>query len=326
MRYKSRLSRRQLIGTPFLIAVSRAAHAAERLIGWVSPDSPEAAEPFLKVFRAALATGVEPGSAPVRIVERFANDSIDAIPAFVAELQQLGARLIVSHGAATLPVLRAKPSIPVIFGFSADPVVAGIAQSLARPGGMASGVTFMSLELNPKRMGLVRDVLPNCQSIGLLSYARHVGEENEIVASQQAADKLGIHLNVQRVQEAGGVMPALSAALGAGAQAIVMLPSPPMVQQASAAAAECIARRVALVSGWSSIARSGALMTYGPRLDAAYAQVAVYVVKVLKGAEVATLPIERPTIFELVINMRTAKALGVKIPLSLLGQANEMIE
>lgn len=323
---RGRLNRRDFMAAPVLFAMSREAHAAERVIGWISPDSAEAAEPFLKVFKAALAAGVEPGSAPIRIVERFANDSSDAIPGFVAELQQLGARLIVSHGAATLPVLRAKPSIPVIYGFSADPVVAGIARSFARPGGMASGVTFMSLELNPKRIGLVRDVLVDCRSIGVLSYARHAGEENEIAACQQAADKLGIRLNVQRAQGAGEVLPALSTALEAGAQAIVMLPSPPMVQQAGAAAAECIARRVALISGWSSIARSGALMTYGPRLDAAYAQVATYVVKVLNGAEVGSLPIEQPAVFELVINGRTAKALGVKIPLSLLGQASEMIE
>jgi putative ABC transport system substrate-binding protein len=325
MASKRRLYRRHFIAAPLILAASKA-QAAERMIGWISPDSREAAEPFVRVFKEALAAGARPGSEPVLVLERFANDNSDAIPVFVSELQRLGVRLIVSQGAATLPVVRARPSVPVVFGFSADPVVAGIAQSFARPGGMVTGVSFMSLELNPKRIDLVREALVDCQTISLLSYARHAGEENEIIACQQAADKLALRLNVHRVQGPADVKPALFAAFDAGAQAIVMLPSALMVQQARAIAAECIAKRVALVSGWSSIARAGALMTYGPKLEAAYGQVASYVLKVLDGADVAGMPIEQPSVFELVINLRTAKALGLTIPPSLYARSDEMIE
>lgn len=320
-----RVYRRHFIAAPLILAASRAG-AAERTIGWISSDSREAAEPFLRVFKQALAAGARPGAEPVLVLERFADDNRDAIPGFVSELQRLGVRLIVSQGAATLPVVRAKPSVPVVFGFSADPVVAGIAQSFARPGGAVTGVSFMSLELNPKRIDLVREALVDCQTVSLLSYARHAGEENEIVACQQAAGKLGVRLNVHRVDGPAEVRPAVFAAFDAGAQAIVMLPSALMVQQARATAADCIGNRVALVSGWSSIARAGALMTYGPRLEAAYGQVASYVLKVLEGADVASMPIEQPSVFELVINLGTAKALGLTIPPSLYARADQIIE
>ena len=159
-----------------------------------------------------------------------------------------------------------------------------------------------------------------------MSNTRHAGEEKEIAACQSAVQPLGIELTAYRGQNAGEIRNALAQALDSGAQAIVMLPSSTMVQLAPSAAADCIARKVPLVSGWATMARAGALFTYGPNLQEAYKRLAVYVVRVLGGAAAATLPIEQPTVLELVINQKTAAALGLTLPPALLAQADEIIE
>lgn len=300
--------------------------AAERLVGWISPESPQATAPFFNALKAGLTAVLTGGAEPVRIVERYDVNSPALAAAQVAELQQMGVRLIVSQGAATVSVVGAKPIVPVVFGYSGDPIVAGIAQSMSRPGGNATGISFMSIELNPKRIDLLRTALPACRRIALLSNARHAGEEKEIAICQTAVQPLDIELTVYRAQNAGEVRPALTAALDGGAQAVVMLPSSTMVQLAAVVAADCIARKVPLISGWAGIARAGALFTYGPNLQEAYKRLALYVVRVLGGTPPAILPIEQPTVLELVINQKTAAALGLALPPTLLAQADEIIE
>ena len=312
------------LAAPFLGAGR--ALAAERLIGWISPESANVTAPFFNALQAGLTSALPAGAEPVRILERYDVNTPAQAAAQIADLQQMGARLIVSQGAATVTVAAAKPSVPVVFGYSGDPVVAGIAQSMSRPGGNATGISFMSVELNPKRIDLLRTALPACRRIALMSNTRHAGEEKEIAACQSAVQPLGIELTAYRGQNAGEIRNALAQALDSGTQAIVMLPSSTMVQLAPSAAADCIARKVPLVSGWATMARAGALFTYGPNLQEAYKRLAVYVVRVLGGAAPATLPIEQPTVLELAINQKTAAALGLTLPPALLAQADEIIE
>lgn len=302
------------------------ARAAERVIGWISPESRENIAPFFNAFKAGLQANMPPGGDTVRVIERHVVGGPEAMAQQVVELQQQGVSLIVAQGGATLAVVRAKPSVPVVFAYSGDPVVAGIAQSLARPGGIATGVSFMSLELNPKRIDFLRIALPECRKVALLSNARHAGEENDIAASQRAVEGLGIELSVWRSQAPAETPSVVAQALDSGTQALVVLPSSPMVQQASAIAAQCLIRKVPVVSGWASIARAGGLLTYGPKLQETYKRVGWYVMRVLGGASPASLPIEQPTTFELVINKKTADALGLALPPSLLAQADEVIE
>jgi putative ABC transport system substrate-binding protein len=297
--------------------------ASGRTIGWISPESRETTEPFFAAFKSGLE--VSPGGGAVRVIERYVVGGPDAIARAVAELQQ-SVSVIVSQGAATVPVVRAKPTVPVVFGYSGDPVAAGIAQSLARPGGNATGVSFMSIELSPKRIDLLRAALPDCQKVGLVSNARHPGEENEIATSQQVLGRLGIELTVHRSQAAIDVTNAVAQALDGGARALLLLPSSAMVQASSAIAAQCLVRKVPVVSGWASIARAGALLTYGPNLQEAYKRVAFYAMRVLAGAAPSSLPIEQPTSLELVINKKAAAALGITVPAGLLAQADEVIE
>lgn len=302
------------------------AFATERLIGWISPESAQATAPFFNALKTGLTAALPAGAEPVRFLESYEVNTPALAVAQVAELQQMGARLIVSQGAATVTVVAAKPSVPVVFGYSGDPVVAGIAQSMSRPGGNATGISFMSIELNPKRIDLLRTAVPTCRRIALMSNSRHAGEEKEIAACQSAVQPLGIELTTYRGQNAGEIRTALAQALDSGTQAVVMLPSTSMVQVTPTAAVDCIARKVPLISGWAAMARAGALMTYGPNLQEAYRRLALYVVRVLAGAAPATLPIEQPTVLELVINQKTAVALGLALPPTLLAQADEIIE
>jgi putative ABC transport system substrate-binding protein len=323
------MKRRDLMTTALLGAAglaARSAMAAERPIGWISLESRAATAPYLAAFRDGIATHVKAGAEPVSIIERFADGDPAGITAMVADLRQQGVRLIVAQGAATLPVVRANPTVPVVFGFSGDPIVAGIARSLAQPGGNATGMTFMSVELNPKRIDLVRDALPGCRHVALLSNARHAGEEKEIAACQEAVAPAGIRLSVHRLQSAADAAAALAGALDGGAEAIIALPSATMVQQTPMLAAGCLRRRVPLIGGWSEMVRAGALLSYGPNLRDAYRRVASYVIRVLDGAAPASLPIEQPTAFELVINVRTAKELGLNLSSALLARADEVIE
>jgi putative ABC transport system substrate-binding protein len=310
-----------LLGLP----ASRA-RAAERVIGWISPESRENTAPFFNALQGGLQANTTPGGDTVRVIERYVAGGPEALAQQAIELQQQGVSLIVAQGGATIAVARAKLSVPVVFAFSGDPVVAGIAQSLARPGGNATGVSFMSLELNPKRIDLLRRALPDCRKVALLSNARHAGEENDIAASQRAVEALGIELSVYRSQAPAETPSAVTQALDGGTQAMLILPSSPMVQQASAIAGQCLARKVPVVSGWASIARAGALLTYGPNQQEMYKRVSWYVMRVLGGAAPASLPIEQPTNFELVINRKTADTLGLVLPPSLLAQADEVIE
>ena len=319
------MKRRALIAVGGAALVSTGARAAERTVGWISPELREATAPFFAALQAGLKANLPAGDT-VRVIERYGVTGPQAAAQQVAELQQQGVSLIVVQGAATPPVVQAKPAVPVVFAFSGDPVVGGIVQSLARPGGNATGMSFMSVELNPKRIDFLRTMLPACRKIALLSNARHFGEENEIAACQRTVEGVGIELSVWRSQSPADIQSVVGQALDGGAQALVVLPSSSMVQQAAAICAQCMARNVPVVSGWASLAHAGALLTYGPNLEAAYRRIGFYVVRVLGGAAPANLPIEQPTAFELVINKKTANTLGLTVPVSLLAQADEVIE
>ena len=318
------MKRRTLIAASLAALPAGRAFAAEHTIGWISPETRETTTPFFTAFKAGMLA--HRGGDQVRILDRYVETGADDMAKTVALLQQQGVSLIVAQGTATPVVVRLKPAVPIVFAISADPVVAGVVQSLARPGGNATGITFMSVELNPKRIDLLRAALPACRKVGLLSNSTHSGEEKEIVACQQAVERSGVEMSVYRANGASEVLPAVGRALDDGIQALNVLPSSSMVRQAPAITAQCLARKVPVVSGWASIAHSGALLTYGPNLGEAYKRLASYVMRVLGGAPANSLPIEQPTVLELVINMKTAQALGITLPPTLLAQANEIIE
>jgi putative ABC transport system substrate-binding protein len=308
-----------------LAATPLAARASTRPIGWISIEPAGSIAEFLGALRAGLGGAFPPGVEPPQVLDRSASDPV-SVAAAVKELQDQGVSLIVSQGGASPLVLRAKAAVPVVFAFSGDPVVAGMIDSLARPGGNATGMTFLSIELSPKRIGLARELVPGCRTVALFSNRRHPGEEKEIAAFQEAVQKIGVDLSVHRVQSQDEALAAAREALDSGTQAVLTLSSAGMLQQTPALAAAFAAHKVPVIGGWASFARRGAVLSYGPNLLECYRRIAWYVARVLGGAAPSTLPVEQPSAFELVINRKTAEGLALPLSATLLAQANEVIE
>ena len=295
-------------------------------LGWVVASSSTSTAPFLEALRAGLADlGYHDGRNYV-LEARYADDVLGRVPALAEELLRMPVDIIVTQGPATRVVATAKTTIPVVYVFSADPVEAGFAQSLSHPGGNATGITLLSVELNGKRLELLREVLPAVRRAAVIANPDHRGEQQERRETEETAQRLGIAIQYLSVQNEPA-LEASFAAIAAGApEAIVVFPDPLTIRNRQRIADFAMTRRIPVISAWSVFARSGALFSYGPRLTEPYRRAAYYVDRILKGTSPADLPIERPTVFELLVNMRTAAALGIAIPPAFLARADEVIE
>ena len=185
---------------------------------------------------------------------------------------------------------------------------------------------FLSLDLVGKRMELLKEALPALKRVAILARPEHPGEQGELRASQAAAKSLGLAIDYHQVRNALELDSALAALLKSRSKAIVAFPDAGMMRNSEKIAAFALKNRIPAISGWAHFAEQGNLMTYGPNLRDAFRRLATYVDKIFKGAKPADLPVELPTTVELVVNMKTAKALGIKIPNSILVRADRVIE
>jgi putative ABC transport system substrate-binding protein len=297
-------------------------------IGWISLAGPDDAEtsPFFEAFRQGLRELGYIEGRNLIIEARWARGDEARGRDVARELVQLGVSVIVTQGAAIRAVRPVAGSTPVVFGLSADPVKAGLADSYARPGRNYTGVTFMMGEVNVKRIELLKQALPGLSRIALLSNPEHAGEQMELEASRKTAEALGMTMQYLPVRTAGEFRPAVATAASSGAEAIVVLPDALVMQHRAMLIGTMMEQGIPSVSGWSAFAQSGGVFTYGPNLRESYRALGRFVDKILKGAKPAELPIEQPAVFELVINLKAARALGVTLPPSLLARADEVIE
>jgi putative ABC transport system substrate-binding protein len=189
-----------------------------------------------------------------------------------------------------------------------------------------TGVTFLARELVSKRVEVLKETLPAVRRIGVVASPEHIGEPQELAASKAAADQFGIAVSYHPARNGGELETALAAARSARAEALVVFPDPLTNSRRSVIAEFALRHGIPAVSGWAIFAEAGLLLTYGPNLDEAWRRVAYLTDRVLKGASPAELPIELPRTVELVINQRTARALGVAIPPSVLVRADRVIE
>jgi putative ABC transport system substrate-binding protein len=259
----------------------------------------------------------------LRIVERQ-----EALPDAAAELVRL--RVDVILAAATLPALAAKratSTIPIVMAAVADPVHAGLVASLARPGANITGNAALTAELSGKQLQLLKETLPRLSRVAVLSnganpaYTRIVKEETEI-----AATTLGIRLEFVDLRSSGQVEDALATVAQHRVDALLLLPDPVIYPHRTRLADFAVENRLLTIALLREFANAGSLMSYGPSLSDLVRRSAAYVDKILKGAKPGDLPVEQPTKFELVINLKTAKALGLTIPPSVLGRADQVIE
>ena len=295
-------------------------------VGWITAQQATSLTPYVDAFRGALAElGLIEGR-NLLLVFRYGNDAIDRVPQLTAELTQIPVDVIVAQGAAVSVISTLRPSIPVVYVFSGDPVSAGFATSLAEPKGNMTGLSFMAPDLNGKRLEMLHEIIPELSRVAVVANPEHPGEQLELSYSEKTAKRLGITIEYFPTRTQEELTSALSTMAPKPPQAISLFADGFAIQNRQRIIDFGIAHRAPVISGWPVFARSGAICTYGPRLVASYRRLAHYVDRALKGAKPADLPIEQPTEFELVINLKTAKALGLTIPPSLLARADEVIE
>ncbi len=234
--------------------------------------------------------------------------------------------IVAAGGLALFPLVRAGVKLPIVFSLSADPVDAKIVESYARPGGNMTGITLFTLALVGKRLEYLKELLPRTRRIALVANPQHAGEHRELAAAREAAGKLGLEVRYFPVNNAAALEAALADVARARDDAVVAFADGFTMGFAGRFAEFSLANRIPVVDGWAPFARAGNLMIYGPVLDEVYRRLAVYVDKIHKGAKPGELPIELPTKTELIVNAKTAKALGIAIPAGVLARADEVIQ
>lgn len=235
-------------------------------------------------------------------------------------------RVLVAQGGAALVAKKATTSIPVVFGYSGDPVEAGLVESFARPQGNITGISYLALELVGKRIELLKEAIPSAKRIAVVANPSHAGDSSERKASQAAATKLGLSLEYYEVSNAVQLTEAMAAIEKKRADAVMMFPVQNIINNRERIAAWSVKNRIPAISGWAQFADGGNLMSYGPNLREASRRLAFYVDRILKGTKPADLPVELPNQVEFVVNIKTAKALGINIPASILVRADRVIE
>jgi putative ABC transport system substrate-binding protein len=261
----------------------------------------------------------------VALEYRFAQGRPERFPDLAAELVQTRPDVIFSIGGDGTPhVAKATQTIPIVYAMSADPVQLGLAASLAKPGGNATGVTFLSDELAAKRLEVFKEAAPRISHVGLLRDTNHA--DNEMPVAQRAAAALGIKLNSVEMHGPGDVDRALNAAINTNIDGLYVVSSRHTTANVERIVEFANKNRLPLVGGWGGWVQAGGLISYGPNVEEMVRHSAVYVDKILKGARPSDLPVQQPTRFELYINLKNARALDLTIPESFLLRADKVID
>jgi putative ABC transport system substrate-binding protein len=258
---------------------------------------------------------------------RFSEGSAEPLPRLAAELVGVPVELIVAS--PTRPALAAKEatgSIPIVFIQVADPVESGVVASLARPGANVTGLSGMGSDLSGKRLELLKEALPDATRVAVLWNRSSQGAALVLRELELASHQLGLELKDSAVSSSDELSEAIQSAARARAGAMVLIDDPVIASYRLEIVSLASQAALPLFSIYSEYADEGGLMAYGPSLQALYWRAATYVDRILRGAKPGDLPVEQPTIFELVINLRTAKALGLELAPTLLARANRVIE
>jgi putative tryptophan/tyrosine transport system substrate-binding protein len=291
-------------------------------IGFLRVGSPPAA--FIDGFRQGLSDlGFFEGQH--FIIEYALTQSAAQMPEAAGELAARGVDVIVASGTpSVVPARNAAGRIPVVFIATLDPVATGLVASLARPARNISGMTSVSGDVIAKRLGMTRELLPNLNRIAVLVRESSPTAAQYVRESQVAARELGIELQIESARDAQGIDRTFAAVRGASV--LVVADDAEFTANRTQIAEFALRYQLPTVSGLREMVEAGGLMAYGASFGELYRRAASHVHKILRGANVADLPVEQPTKFELVLNIRTAKVLGLTIPLTLLARADEVIE
>lgn len=256
---------------------------------------------------------------------RYADGKPERLPELAAELVATKPDVLFALGGDVAAVaVKATQTIPIVFASSADPVQLGFAKSLARPGGNATGVTFLLDELAAKRLELLKEMAPRVSRVSFLWNPDHI--DNELRQAQHAAESLGVKLERLVLHRPADIDGALRAAAQSSTDALYVVSSRLTVRNLNTFVDFATKQRLPLAGGWGAWARAGGLLSYGPNIDDMVRRATTYIDRILKGAKPDDLPVQQPTRFALVVNLKAAKSLGLTISESFLTRADEVIE
>jgi putative ABC transport system substrate-binding protein len=298
-------------------------------VGWLKIQGSRHTPGQLRAFREGLrALGPVEGRDYV-LEQRYADDDESRLPGLTADLLRAGVGIIVATSQPSIDAAaRVTRSVPVIGRMVDDPTINGLAQTLARPGGNVTGIYAMTDELNPKRLSLLKEAVPSIRRVGVLlrrDFPNAKEVETDWRVAETAARTLGLELLALEARSADDLRAAFARATVARVDGIMTFRTPTVVTFLRLVADLCRKDRLPAVFDAREYVEAGGLLSYGPNVDAIYRQLASYADKLLHGAAPGDLPIEEPTRFELVINQRTAAAIGVAVPPELLVRADQVI-
>jgi putative ABC transport system substrate-binding protein len=329
------MRRREFLGavigaaTTALPPTARAQQSATPLIGFLHPGSPEENTTTLAAFRKGLGEAGYTEGRTVAIEYRWAHGDNSRLTELATDLVQRQVAVIVSAiGTATaLAAKAATTTIPIVFTAGTDPVQAGIVPSLSRPGGNVTGVNFMASELGAKRLSVLQELVPRATRIALLvNRTNPVAAESVIKDVERAASAAARHVDVSEASTSREIEMAFAAFVQNRSEALVVGADPFFIERRVQFATLATRHLLPTIYFQRAFVEVGGLLSYGASNFVRYREVGIYTGRILKGEKPADMPVVQPTKFELVINLPTAKAIGVVVPQSLLAQADELIE
>jgi putative tryptophan/tyrosine transport system substrate-binding protein len=263
----------------------------------------------------------------VAIEYRWAEGHYDRLPALAEELVRRQVTVIAAPTQdAALAAKAATSTIPIVFNVGGDPVKQGLVASLSRPAGNATGVSMFNNELEAKRLGLLQEMVPGIHSVGLLVNPDNASVDNQLREVQAAARALGLRIHIGRAGGDADIDTAFEALIQAGARMLLVTADPFLASRSERLVALAGKHGIPAMWEWPDIVEAGGLISYGTSIVDNYRQVGIYTARILKGAKPAELPVMRPVRFELAINLKTAKALGLEVPPTILARADDVVE
>jgi len=296
-------------------------------IGFLNAASPSAILARYEAFRQGLRERGYVEGKNIVIEYRYAEGKLDRLQELAAELVRLKVDVIVTAGpSATRSAKEATVTIPIVMAFDYDPVGSGAIANLARPGGNITGLSALYPEMSGKRLELLKEVVPKLSRVAILGSSTQPGNAQALKHMELAAGALGVQLQYLEVRAPKDIETAFRAATKGRADAVLVLTSPVLVSQRTQLADLAVRSRVPARYQASEYVEAGGLMTYGVNVADLHRRAATYVDKILKGRKPADLPVEQPTKFELIINLKAAKQIGLTIPLNVLARADKVIK
>jgi putative ABC transport system substrate-binding protein len=305
---------------------ARAQSGRRPTIGFLGSQSEANQKPWTDAFVQRLRELGWIEGRTVAIQYRWAAGSGPRAAELVAEFLQLNVDVIVTNGTPMIAAAkRATSTVPIVFAAAGDPVGTGLVASLAHPGGNITGLSLQASDLAGKHIELLREVRPGFSRLAIIVNVSSQNTASQLQEAQAAARTLGVAVNVLEIRRAEDIPPAFEAAK-AQAEALFVLNDPLVISERARINELAIAAKLPTVYAFREFVDSGGLMSYGPHFPNLFRRAGEYVDKILRGAKPGDIPVEQPTRFELVLNLKTAKALGITIPPTLLARADEVIE